>query len=131
MIIELATTSWSHLRQSYFGRMDGFRVHVRTIRDAADKRSALLTLKSSRRGLVREEHEIGLDMIWQNCYLACFRHVKLFVKRDTTFAIAMDCCSRLIASKVQIGTGDRRGRTLRSDAGSWLAYMGWRGDHIR
>ena len=41
--------------------MDGFRVRVRTIRDAADKRSALLTLKSSRRGLVREEHEIGLD----------------------------------------------------------------------
>jgi len=61
VIIELATTSWSHLRQSYFGRMDGFRVRVRTIRDAAGKRSALLTLKSSRRGLVREEHEIGLD----------------------------------------------------------------------
>ena len=61
VIIELATTSWSHLRQGYFGRVDGFRVRVRTIRDAAGKRSALLTLKSSRRGLVREEHEIGLD----------------------------------------------------------------------
>src|SRR3954447_21357074 len=60
-IIELATTSWARLRQGYFGRVDGFHIRVRTIRDAAGKRSALLTLKSSRRGLVREEHEIGLD----------------------------------------------------------------------
>lgn len=59
--IRLATTSGLHLRQGYFGHVGGFRIRVRTIREAAGKQSAVLTLKSSRRGLVREEHEIDLD----------------------------------------------------------------------
>ena len=62
VIAALATPDRLRLRQGYFGHVGGFRVRVRTVIDSAGERSALLTLKTSRRAaLVREEHEIGMS----------------------------------------------------------------------
>ena len=51
------------LRQGYLGVVNTLRVRVRTISDADGNRSAVLTLKSPRRGACRQEIEcrLGLD----------------------------------------------------------------------
>ena len=51
------------IRQGYLGRVDGLRIRVRLIGDDRSQRSAVLTLKGRRQGILREEYEypLGLD----------------------------------------------------------------------
>jgi adenylate cyclase len=57
----LAVRDQLRLRQGYFRRVGGFRIRVRTVVAGAGERSAVLTLKNSRRGLRRDEHAIGIS----------------------------------------------------------------------
>jgi adenylate cyclase len=51
------------IRQGYFGHVNGLKLRVRIMFDAVGRSSAVLTRKSPRRGICREEYEqaIGLD----------------------------------------------------------------------
>lgn len=51
------TAQSCHIRQGYFGRVNGLRIRVRTIIEASGAASALLTLKSPRRGFCRQEYQ--------------------------------------------------------------------------
>jgi adenylate cyclase len=51
------------IRQGYFGRVNGLKLRVRIMFDAEGRSSAVLTRKSPRRGICREEYEqpTGVD----------------------------------------------------------------------
>ena len=51
----------AQLRQGYFGHKGGFKLRVRVVSDAEGRRFAVLTHKSRRHGMCREEYERPLD----------------------------------------------------------------------
>jgi adenylate cyclase len=50
------------IRQGYFGYVDGLRVRVRILTEGSGQDRAMLTLKSRRRGICREEYEYPVDL---------------------------------------------------------------------
>ena len=50
------------IRQGYLGRVDGLRIRVRITADHSGQRTAILTLKSRRRGASRLEYELPFEL---------------------------------------------------------------------
>ena len=87
----------AQLRQGYFGHTGGFKLRVRVLSDAGGRRSAMLTRKSRRCGMCREEYEWPLDCDTAERALASLppsqivRKWRFHIRRNNGFVWSIDC----------------------------------------
>lgn len=76
-----AIVGWGQFRQGYFGRVGGFNIRIRAMCDAQGNRSAILTCKTRRQGMCREEYEHPLDLDAAEYALGCLPSAQIIRKR--------------------------------------------------